>query len=253
MLAFASLFAGLPADRPSATLAPAARPAAESHEPLGVTAAAHEEHIATTVALATATHASVLDGDFSLKRDSTAEAAAVAARRRKGQHGATSLLDGDLTLRSATTKGLGSLHMDAASAHEHAMAMTPAGATMLRGDVTLHVRGQPTAQKKKPQGALGSLHLLDGDIMLRANKAQRRAASQQAEQQQQEQQQAMAGSALLAMGPASKLSMLLGDITLHGAANHTTVAARTESEVAASKKHAAAVSRLIKGEVLLGR
>ena len=250
MLAFASLFAGLPADRPSATLAPAARPAAESHEPLGVTAAAHEEHIATTVALATATHASVLDGDFSLKRDSTAEAAAVAARRRKA-HGATSLLDGDLTLRSTTTKGLGSLHMDAASAHEHAMAMTPAGATMLRGDVTLHVRGQPTAQKKKPQGALGSLHLLDGDIMLRANKAQRRAASQQAEQQQQ--QQAMAGSALLAMGPASKLSMLLGDITLHGAANHTTVAARTESEVAASKKHAAAVSRLIKGEVLLGR
>ena len=175
--------------------------------------------------------------------------------RRRKTHGATSLLDGDLTLRSATTKGVGSLHMDAASAQEHAMAMTPAGATMLRGDVTLHVRGKPTAQKKKPHGALGSLHLLDGDIMLRANKAQRRAASQQAEQQQQwqqQQQQAMAGSAL-AMGPASKLSMLLGDITLHGAANHTTVAAPTDSEVAASKQHAAAVSRIIKGDVLLGR
>ena len=193
-------------------------------------------------------------GDFSLKRDRAAEAAAVAMRRSK-THGSISLLDGDLTLRSATTKGLGSLNLDNA-AQEHAMAMTPGGATMLKGDLTLHVRGLPTAQKKKPHGAPGSLHLLDGDIMLRSNKAQRTRASQQAEQQQQQQQQAAAaavGAHADAMAPTRRLSMLSGDITLHGGANHTTVAAKSDDEVATTQKHTAAVMRIIKDDVLLGR
>lgn len=199
-------------------------------------------------------------GDFSLKRDREAEAHAVAMRRKK-THGAISMLDGDLTLRSATTKGLGSPKMDAASAAEqHAMAMMPAGATMLKGDVTLHMRGSPTAQSKKPHGALGSLHLLDGDIMLRSTKEQRRIASEQAAQQQWQQQQQTqlvqqqaATRDAIVMGPTRKLHMLLGDITLHGAANRTTIAGPTDSEVAAGKQHAAAVSRIIKGDVLLGR